>query len=155
MPGPLSNPQYERFAQELFKGAKPTDAQVAAGFKRHSSNAHRMSQYDNIRARVIELQTEAAARIVEEHVAIDKRHVLQNSARVFKASMAVVDAGYDAAAANAALRANDQMGGHVDVQAWKTTQDVNINVTLDDAIRRLESLDAAIEGKYEVVEGSD
>jgi hypothetical protein len=50
---------------------------------------------------------------------------------------------------NAAARALDMIGRHVDVQAFREAQDINVHITVDQAIARLES--QAIEADYEVL----
>lgn len=58
----LSNSKYELFAQELAKGSTASAAYVAAGYKRHDSNAGRLSKNEQVRSRVTELLTESAER---------------------------------------------------------------------------------------------
>jgi phage terminase small subunit len=58
----LENSQYERFAQELATGSSASAAYVAAGYKKHDSNASRLSRNDKVRSRVEELLLAASER---------------------------------------------------------------------------------------------
>lgn len=58
----LSNPRWERLAQELAKGKSATEAYVAAGYKESRSAASRLSTNVSVKARVSELTERAAAR---------------------------------------------------------------------------------------------
>jgi hypothetical protein len=49
---PLDDVKHEKFAQEIAKGRKPSDAYVAAGFKRHEGNASRLRNSEPVKARV-------------------------------------------------------------------------------------------------------
>jgi hypothetical protein len=148
----LTNPQYERFAQERLKGLKAPDAYVAAGFRPNSGNAHRLNGRECIRQRIAELQEQAAAKIVRKAAVIDKGYVLQEAHRMYEASAnAATGDDFDPKAANVASRFLDQLGKHVDVQAFKEQHDVNITLSIDAAISRLEEMNA-MEGEYEVVD---
>lgn len=57
----LSNPRYEKFAQELAKGKTADEAYETAGFKRSRSAASRLSTNVNIKSRVAELVIKSAA----------------------------------------------------------------------------------------------
>ena len=104
----------------------------------------------------------AAAQIVKKAAVIDKSYVLQQAQRMFEASASAAigapgedgsEPAFDPKSANVASRFLDQIGRHVDVQAFKDTSDINISITVDGAISRLAQLDApAIEGDYEVIE---
>jgi phage terminase small subunit len=59
----LSNPKYERFAQELAKGATADQAYVLAGYKEHRSNAARLSANEHIRSRVEEILSRVANKV--------------------------------------------------------------------------------------------
>ena len=61
----LTNARHERFAQSLAKGMSADAAHTAAGYKPHRQNAARMSTYDDIRARVAELQGSTAKQITD------------------------------------------------------------------------------------------
>lgn len=152
---PISNPRYERMAQELFKGAKAIDAHETAGFSRNSGNAARLNGLECIQKRVAELQAQAATKIVSKAAVIDKSYVLQQAHRMYEASAnaAIPEDGFDPKAAAVAARFLDQVGRHVDVQAFKDTSDINVHITVDQAISRLAALDVpeAIEGEYEVI----
>jgi phage terminase small subunit len=62
----LSNPKYELYAQELAKGTKQGDAYVAAGFKANTGNAVRLKDRPEIQARVAELLSAAAEKVVAD-----------------------------------------------------------------------------------------
>lgn len=144
---PLSNPQYERFAQARANGAMPSDAYEIAGFKRHSGNAHRLSVNDSIIARITEIQARAAAKIENQPI-VDKAYVLRRAQQLHERTT-------DAEEYNASARFLEMCGRHVDVQAWKQDRDINVNITVDSAIARLAQLDApVIEGDYEVIDGA-
>ena len=148
----LENPQYEKFAQERLKGLKAPDAYVAAGFRPNSGNAHRLNGRECIRQRIAELQEKAAAKIVRSAAVIDKTYVLQQAHRMYEASAnAATGEEFDPKAANVASRFLDQLGRHVSVQAFKEQMDVNVSLSVDAAISRLEAQDV-IEGEYEALE---
>jgi hypothetical protein len=146
----LSNPRHERFAQELAKGGSQIAAYENAGYKPDRGAASNLSAKPYISQRVAELQGMAAARTVKDISAIDKRYVLQQAVKLHEAAMKATDGedGFDPKAGNVASRALDQIGRHVDVQAFKDVSDVNINITLDAAIGRLD----AIEGEFTEIE---
>jgi hypothetical protein len=82
--------------------------------------------------------------------AIDKAYVLSKATKLFEACETALEAEFDPKAANVASRFLDQIGRHVDVQAFKDATDVNVHITVDQAIARLES--QAIEADYEVID---
>lgn len=151
----LPNPRHERFAQELVKGASQIAAYAAAGYKADRGAACNLSAKPYISQRVAELQGMAAARVVQKIAVIDKGYVLQQAHRMYEASAnaAIPEDGFDPKAAAVAARFLDQVGRHVDVQAFKDTSDINVHITVDQAISRLAALDVpeAIEGEYEVI----
>ena len=59
------NRRHEAFAQALAKGMTADAAYVTAGFKANRGNAARLNANESIKARVAELQAEAAKRTVE------------------------------------------------------------------------------------------
>lgn len=59
----LSNPKYERFAQELAKGNTATESYVLAGYKANDGNAATLKGNKRIQARVSELLERAASRV--------------------------------------------------------------------------------------------
>lgn len=153
---PLQNARYERMAQELFKGAKAIDAHERAGFSRNSGNAARMNGLECIQTRVAELQAQVAARIVDKTAVIDAGYVKQQAHRMYvasaKAAVSEDDDGnvaFDPKAANVAARFLEQVGNHRDVAAFTRQTDINISITVDQAIGRLARLDTeAIEADY-------
>jgi hypothetical protein len=82
--------------------------------------------------------------------AIDKAYVLSKATKLFEACETALEAEFDPKAANVASRFLDQIGRHVDVQAFREAQDINVHITVDQAIARLES--QAIEADYEVID---
>ena len=64
MAGPLKNARHERFAQELAKGKTYGDAYEIAGFKRDDKNAARLTKNDGVAARLAELKSRAAEKVI-------------------------------------------------------------------------------------------
>jgi hypothetical protein len=62
----LSNPRHEVFAQHLFKGLSAAAALERAGYARNYGNAVRLKRNEKVRARVAELQAEAAKKVTDE-----------------------------------------------------------------------------------------
>ena len=58
----LDNPRHEHFAQFIAEGRTATEAYELAGYKPSRQNAQRLTTNDDIRARVAELQQQAAAK---------------------------------------------------------------------------------------------
>jgi phage terminase small subunit len=58
--GELTNPRYERFAQELAAGNTADAAYEAAGHRKHRGNAARLSAKESIKNRVREIQAVGA-----------------------------------------------------------------------------------------------
>ena len=56
----LRNPRHERFAQELAKGNSTAAAYGLAGYRKDKSNAFRLLSRPAVRARVAEIQGQAA-----------------------------------------------------------------------------------------------
>jgi hypothetical protein len=57
---PLSNPRHERFVQALFEGETADAAYAKAGYKPNDGNCIRLKGNERVKARLIELQTQAA-----------------------------------------------------------------------------------------------
>jgi hypothetical protein len=57
---PLNNARHEAFARGLFEGHSADEAYVKAGYSENRGNASRLKANENIRARVAELQAQAA-----------------------------------------------------------------------------------------------
>jgi phage terminase small subunit len=80
--GTLSNPRYERFAQELAKGIGTPEAYVNAGFSYDRPNAWRLQQKEEIKQRVDELLQQRARMMdkatekATERLAINRQWVL-------------------------------------------------------------------------------
>lgn len=62
--GALQNARHELFAQALAKGKTADEAYAAAGFQPDRGNASRLTSKDSVRARVDEIKSKAAARVV-------------------------------------------------------------------------------------------
>ena len=60
--GELSNPRHERFAQELVAGRSADAAYEVAGYRKHRSNAARLSANEHVKERVSEIQAIGAER---------------------------------------------------------------------------------------------
>jgi hypothetical protein len=108
-------------------------------------NASRLKTSEPVRNRIAEIQTEMARQTIAAP-AIDKAYVLSKATKLFEACETALEAEFDAKAANVASRFLDQIGRHVDVQAFREAQDINVHITVDQAIARLES--QAIEADY-------
>src|SRR5262245_51758913 len=59
--GPLRNPRHERFAKGLFEGLPASRAFAEAGYAPNDGNAIRLKGNERVKARLAELQGEAAA----------------------------------------------------------------------------------------------
>jgi hypothetical protein len=57
---PLDNARHERFAQNLVQGESASEAYINAGFKGDRGNASRLAASPGVRARIAELQGQAA-----------------------------------------------------------------------------------------------
>tara|TARA_R110000868_G_scaffold87274_3_gene244226 strand:- start:1825 stop:2427 length:603 start_codon:yes stop_codon:yes gene_type:complete len=156
--GPLPNHKHERFCQAIIKGATANEAYIEAGYASNRGNASALKCQESIKRRIAALQAQMAQRIIEK-APITKGYVLQQSVKLHELSMAnVLDegGGFVGSAAASAARALDQIGRHVDVQAFKDASDINVNITVDAAIAKLASLDVpAIDGEYEDVTSDD
>lgn len=82
----LANAQHERFCQERANGKSIVDAYTAAGYARNDSNSARLNGNERIRARILELQTDAAARL-----GIDRQWVLNGLKTVAERCMQGVE----------------------------------------------------------------
>jgi phage terminase small subunit len=145
---PLPVPRHEMFAQTLAKGTSQYNAYISAGYSPDRGGASRLAAKPSIKARVAHLQ-QLSADMTATVMAIDKSYVLRQAVKLHELSMShTVDenGGFVGSAANAASRTLGQIGEHVDVQAWKAAQDINVHITVDQAIARLES--QAIEADY-------
>ena len=77
----LKNPRHERFARELAKGKSATEAYELAGYKGDRTAASRLSTNVNICQRLEELQSEIAARVVEE-TAVTRADILEELKKI-------------------------------------------------------------------------
>jgi len=58
----LANPKHEAFAQARVQGKTADESYIAAGYKPHRGNAHRLSTNESMVARVKELQSASVER---------------------------------------------------------------------------------------------
>jgi phage terminase small subunit len=137
----LTNPRHERFCQELAKGKSATEAYETAGFKSSRPNASRLQHQENLRQRVVEIQSERSAIEREatekaaEALSIDKQWVMsrlvENVDRSMQATQArdregnpTGDFKYEGSVANKALELlGKELGMFIDRK--------NLNVTGD------------------------
>lgn len=118
----LKNGRWERFAQELAKGATGDAAYIAAGYKPNRNNASRLKANDIVRNRIAELQERAAVR-TELTVA----DVTENLLRLAKQSEAMAsEAG--AQAARACWMDAAKLNGLVVDKSQVATENVNFEV---------------------------
>ncbi|WP_456637087.1 hypothetical protein [Bradyrhizobium sp. USDA 10063] len=119
----LRNPKHERFAQELAKGKTADEAYQLAGFKPNRGNAARLKANESIRARVNELQTRVAERVVEK-TAVTREWIInelvKNAAKSSQQSRATDDDGeevgefkYQGNVVNKALELIARIEGHM------------------------------------------
>jgi len=91
----LSNPRYERFAQELAAGNTADGAYAEAGYRKHRGNAARLSANEHIRTRVKEIQSVGA-----ERAAVTVQSLIEEAEQ---AGLKAMDAPNGAAAAVGAI----------------------------------------------------
>lgn len=118
----LKNARWERFAQELAKGATGDAAYIAAGYKPNRNNASRLKANEIIRKRIAELQERSAIR-TELTVA----DVTENLLRLAKKSEEMAsEAG--AQAARACWMDAAKLNGLVVDQSKISTDNVNFEI---------------------------
>lgn len=173
--GPLSNQRHELFSQALAKGMSSDEAYRTAGYAANRGNAATLKAKQCVRERVAELQSEIA-----EKATIDAAWLLDRLAEEAEADVADMFNGdgtlrpvnewpaiwrkglvsamdIDEAGRVTKIRLSDRIkrleliGKHVSVQAFKEQVDVNVSLSIDAAISRLEA-QRVIEGDYDVVE---
>jgi phage terminase small subunit len=86
---PLENARHERFAQALFNGMDATDAYAAAGYQGHAGNAHRLRTNENIRARVVELQSKVEVKAVSRVAAITRDTIVEMHLKSYDRAMQI------------------------------------------------------------------
>ena len=64
MAGPLTNARHERYCSEVAQGKSQDEAYALAGFAPSRFNASRLAAREDVRARILELQSAAAAETV-------------------------------------------------------------------------------------------
>lgn len=117
MPGPLTKPEHERFAQAIARGETLAGAYVSAGYKKNTvnetneKNAARLKKRPDVQERITELQAMVAEKLAEK-TAIDAAWVLEKAADLHTKAM-------EAKSYAAAKGALDLIGKHVDVQAFR------------------------------------
>lgn len=77
----LDNIKHERFARFLFEGIDPRSAYVKAGYKPNNGNAYTLKEDQRIRARLTEMETDAA-----RAAALDKSYVLAGLIDIYEKS---------------------------------------------------------------------
>ncbi len=173
--GPLSNQRHELFALALAKGMSSDEAYRTAGYAANRGNAATLKAKQCVQKRVAELQSRIA-----EKATVDAAWLLDRLAEEAEADVAdlyghdgtvrpvtewpaiwrkglVSGIDVDEAGRVTKIRLSDRIkrlemiGKHVSVQAFKEQVDMNVSLSIDAAISRLEAMDV-IEGEYDVVE---
>ena len=125
----LKNGRHERFAQGLAAGKTIDQAYREAGYAAHRGNASTLRSKQHIRARVAELQSRAAERVV-----LTKEFVINGLLEVVERSMQhkgvmrggrVIAFRFDAAGATRAL---ELLGKELGMFVDRAEQDTNIRV---------------------------
>lgn len=145
----LTNPKHELFAQELAKGKTATEAYETAGFKPSRPNASRLQHQENIRQRVVEIQSERAEVEREatdraaEALSIDKQWVMARL--IDNATKAAEEANY--APSNKALELlGKELGMFID---RSLNENVNTNyVIAGDPIESIDDWEAQFAPKH-------
>jgi phage terminase small subunit len=101
--GELTNPRYERFAQELAAGNTADGAYEAAGYRNHRGNAARLSANESIKDRVREIQAMGAAR-----AAVTVQSLIEEAE---EARIKAMETSNGAAAAVSAITAKAKLAG--------------------------------------------
>jgi phage terminase small subunit len=101
--GELTNPRYERFAQELAGGNTADGAYEAAGYRTHRGNAARLSANESIKNRVREIQAIGAQR-----AAVTLQSLIDEADQ---ARIKAMDTPNGAAAAVSAITAKAKLAG--------------------------------------------
>lgn len=116
----LDNPKWERFAQASAAGMNATDAMAEAGYARIGANAKRLTNNDQIKDRVKEIQGRDAA-----DLKITRQWLIEQQVDVYKEARQEKDYG----PANTALKQAAIMSGH-----WveKSESDVNLATFSDE-----------------------
>ena len=173
--GPLSNQRHELFSQALAKGMSSDEAYRTAGYAPNRGNAATLKAKQSIQRRVVELQCHIA-----EKTTVDAAWLLDRLAEEANADVAdlfgpdgtlrpvtewpaiwrkglVSGMDVDEFGRVVKVRLSDRIkrleliGKHVSVQAFKEQLDVNVSLSVDAAISRLEA-QGVIEGDYGVIE---
>jgi phage terminase small subunit len=101
--GELTNPRYERFAQELAAGNTADGAYEAAGYRKHRGNAARLSAKEHIKNRVREIQAVGA-----EYAAVTVQSLIDEAEQ---ARIKAMESPNGAAAAVSAITAKAKLAG--------------------------------------------
>jgi phage terminase small subunit len=101
--GELTNPRYERFAQELAAGNTANAAYEAAGYQKHRGNAARLSANESIKNRVREIQAVGA-----EYAAVTVQSLIDEAEQ---ARIKAMESPNGAAAAVSAITAKAKLAG--------------------------------------------
>jgi phage terminase small subunit len=101
--GELTNPRYERFAQELAAGNTADAAYEAAGYQKHRGNAARLSANESVKNRVREIQAVGA-----EYAAVTVQSLIDEAEQ---ARIKAMESPNGAAAAVSAITAKAKLAG--------------------------------------------
>ncbi len=172
--GPLSNQRHERYALALAKGMNCNEAYQSAGYSKNRGNATRLKANEAVKTRVLELQSQ-----ISEKATVDAVWLLDRLAEEADADVADIFDGsgalrpitewpaiwrrglisgieIDESGRVIKVRLSDRIkrleliGKHVSVQAFKDQLDVNVSLSVDAAISRLET-QSMVEGDYAVL----
>ena len=129
----LENPRHERFALGLFEGKSADKAHQDAGYKPNRGNAIRLKANESIKARLDELQAEAAkqAGVTKEEV----YRLLRNS----------YDAARKANQHGPAIRAAELLGKDVGMFKDRVSVEVS-NMSDDELVKAMSAEDPELAG---------
>jgi phage terminase small subunit len=139
------NPKQLLFAEEYIKDYNATQAAIRAGYspKTAGSQGGRLLNHVEIQKLIAKAIENRAARVQYDSDALLK-DILQMKDRVQEAIASMPVEALDATLVNAFARLTDQLGKHVDVQAWKERMEV-VHVdhadVMERAIARVENAD--------------
>ena len=101
--GEIQNPRHERFAQQLAAGKTADTAYEAAGYRKHRSNAARVSANERVKERVREIQAIGA-----ERAAVTIQSLIEEAEQ---ARIKAMESANGAAAAVSAITAKAKLAG--------------------------------------------
>lgn len=133
----LTNPRWERFAQELAKGKSQAEAYETAGYEQNRGNATRLKANESVLKRVAELQSRTAERAV-----VTAESLIAEAEEIRKAAFT---AGVYAAAIAAVKEKGVLAGVRVEKSERKSVNDARklsddeLDAAIADALARAES----------------